>query len=266
MSEVFQASQEVSVADPAPAPESPLHFLSLLPHLIPSSRSGACCSPPWSLYLFILHQQGCCRLILAWFKKREEERGTHRERKRHRVRDRKRERRNAFWLLSLSWSWRRGRSNSRGGGGGSHSSPAGGLMQQAAGEWEVICTGELEGPRCSSNGTSLGEIQRPTWCHPPASPVSAPALFAEVSAALSHGILKDKARLTVPVKERELAPRPQPTIHPAPQDCDWKTKMPQVTMVGRTPRRPPSFSLEFLLPLQRVFPPQSVWAFQKSLS
>lgn len=84
MSEVFQASQEVSVADPAPTLESPLHFLSLLPHLIPSSRSGACCSPPWSLYLFILHQQGCCRLILAWFKKREEERGTHREGKRHR--------------------------------------------------------------------------------------------------------------------------------------------------------------------------------------
>lgn len=81
-------------------------------------------------------------------------------------------------------------------------------MLQAAGEWGVIRTGELEGPRCSSDGTSpsLGEIQRPTWCHPPASPVSAPALFAEVSAALSQGIPKDKARLTMPVKERELAP------------------------------------------------------------
>lgn len=33
--------------------------------------SGDCCSPPWLLYLFILHQQGCCRLILARFKKRE---------------------------------------------------------------------------------------------------------------------------------------------------------------------------------------------------
>ena len=31
--------------------------------------SGDCCSPPWLLYLFILHQQGCCRLILARFKR-----------------------------------------------------------------------------------------------------------------------------------------------------------------------------------------------------
>ena len=51
--------------------------------------SGDCCSPPWLLYLFILHQQGCCRLILARFKKRE----------------RKKKRRNAFWLFCLPRSW-----------------------------------------------------------------------------------------------------------------------------------------------------------------
>lgn len=35
------------------------------------SCAGTDCSPPCWIYLFILHQQGCCRLILAWFKKRE---------------------------------------------------------------------------------------------------------------------------------------------------------------------------------------------------
>lgn len=102
MSELFQASQEVSVADPAPSPESPLHFLSPLPprHPIPSSRSGACCSPPWSLYLFILHQPGCCRLILAWFKTREEERET-RERDRERETEREREEMLSGSFLSL---------------------------------------------------------------------------------------------------------------------------------------------------------------------
>lgn len=58
MSELFQASQEVSVADPAPAPESPLHFLSPNPprHPIPSSRHPevalAAALPGRFIYLF----------------------------------------------------------------------------------------------------------------------------------------------------------------------------------------------------------------------
>lgn len=55
-------------------PPDPFGLQRVPPHppspLLPS-YSGACCSPPWLLYLFILHQRGCCRLILAWFKKRE---------------------------------------------------------------------------------------------------------------------------------------------------------------------------------------------------
>lgn len=68
---------------PAPAPP-PAH---------PPPSSAACCSPPRLLYLFILHQRGCCRLILAWFEKRERERGE------------KKKRRNAFWFLFLPQSW-----------------------------------------------------------------------------------------------------------------------------------------------------------------
>lgn len=119
MSELFQASQAASVADPAPA--LGLQFLPAPPPRAPPSDSspcsGACCSPPWLLYLFILHQQGCCRLIPVQKKRR----GGKKKRKE-----------NASWLFSLPQSWQRGRSSS-----GHNSSLASRLMRQAAGQQGV---------------------------------------------------------------------------------------------------------------------------------
>lgn len=91
--------------------------------------SGDCCSPPWLLYLFILHQQGCCRLILARFKR---ERG-------------KKKRRNSLWLFSLPRSWQQAAAAAIAAAPGRR---AGGQ----AGRRGVRHTGRC-GPRGSLNGT-----------------------------------------------------------------------------------------------------------------
>lgn len=92
--------------------------------------SGDCCSPPWLLYLFILHQQGCCRLILARFK---------------RERGKKKKRRNALWLFSLPRSWQQAAAAAIAAAPGRQ---AGGQ----AGRRGVRHTGRC-GPRGSLNGT-----------------------------------------------------------------------------------------------------------------
>ena len=84
--------------------------------------SGDCCSPPWLLYLFILHQQGCCRLILARFK---------------RERGKKKKEKCFLALLSTSVLAAGGRSSN------SSSGPAGGQAgSEALGE--VRAEGQLE--------------------------------------------------------------------------------------------------------------------------
>ena len=111
--------------EPAPLPHSP-------------SSSGACCSPPWLLYLFILHQQGCCRLILAWFKKRE-----------------RKKKEKCFLALFLPRSWQqrmqqRQKQQADRRTGGQAGRRAGG--QVGRGAVGVSSRGRCE-PRCSLNGT-----------------------------------------------------------------------------------------------------------------
>lgn len=122
MSKLSQASQAVSVADPAPAlgplfsssPDSIRHPVVAL----------AAALPGCFIYLF------CTNRVAAdsfWFKKREEE-------------GKKKKEKNASWLFSLLWSWQRDRSSS-----GSNSSLASRLMRQAAGQWGVGTQTHREG-------------------------------------------------------------------------------------------------------------------------
>lgn len=211
MSELFQASQAVSVADPAPA-QSPLFISS--PRLS-SSGSGACCSPPWLFYLF------CTNRVAAdsfWFKKRRGGKGG--------------KRRNAFWLFFLPRSWQRSRrSSSR--GSCSHSSPAWRLMPQAAGQWGAGSQTHRGGGEAK---VQLG------WDRPQPWRDAAPNLMPPSSysgkcpcplcAGLScpfpwHSQRQGHAKCASAGKRAY-------TLHPANHSsCDWKTKMSWVPLVGR---------------------------------
>jgi hypothetical protein len=120
------------------------------------------------LYLFILHQQGCCRLILARFKKRE------REKKKEKC-----------FLALFSPSAL------------AAAAAAATAVQQLSGcrGWGVRHTREVQGPRCSTNGTGPQPWTDAVYNLMPSSSFSGKcsALCPEAAAAFSHNILKDKA-------------------------------------------------------------------------
>lgn len=120
---------------------------------------------------------------------------------------------------------------------------------RAAGQWGARHTGEVWGPRCSSNGTGPQPWTDavPNLMPPSSFSGKCPHFLSQSCSCPSPYHSQRQGQTSVPVKARRLCPPCLPLPPPpsqalilAPRDFDGKTKMSQVPLGGRTPRRPPS--------------------------